>query len=129
LPGTECTTQAKDGACTGSAVCYKYCGPESQGYKTETCNGSKYVEEACTFSSTTNYACYSLDSVAPCASPPPSSTDSCSLPPCHPCGNADATGYYDSSGAAKIGYCVCTTSGKYSCGSTVAWPCPDGKGC
>jgi hypothetical protein len=129
LPGSACTTEAKDAACTGSAVCYKFCGPESQGYKALTCNGSKVVEGTCTFSSTANYACYSLTSVATCGATPPTASTACSISTCKPCGSSTDTGYYDSSSAAKVGYCVCTGSGKWSCASTGAWPCPSRTGC
>jgi hypothetical protein len=127
LPGTACTSESKDAACTGSAVCARFCGPDSQGYKTLTCNGSKYVEGACTFSSTTSYACYSVAAVSLCPSTPTAST-SCALDPCRPCGGSSGTTYYDSGGNEKTGYCVCT-NGRWSCASTSAWPCPGRTGC
>lgn len=127
LPGTACTTESKDAPCTDSAVCYKFCGPDSQGSKALTCNGSKYGEGACTFSATTSYACYSLAAVALCASSPTAGS-SCSLAPCKPCGGSSGTTYYDTGSNAKTGYCVCT-GGKWSCASTSAWPCPGKTGC
>jgi hypothetical protein len=127
LPSPACINENKDGSCTGSAVCYKTCGPDSQGQKTLTCNGSKLLESECTFSSTTNYACYRLTSVAKCASTPTAGTN-CSVDPCKPCGGSSGTVYYDSSNNPKAGYCVCTNS-KWSCASVTAWPCPDSPGC
>jgi hypothetical protein len=56
----------------------------------------------------------------------------CTAPPCMVCNSTGGiTGglYLDSSGAAKNGYCVCTSSGKWSCATTVNWPCPAGSGC
>jgi hypothetical protein len=129
FPGAACTTEVKDAGCTGSAVCYRYCGPESQGYKSEICNGSKFLEGDCTFSDTTNYACYSLTSVAACATTPPTTGSTCTISTCKPCGSSTTTGYKDSSGSAKIGYCVCTSDGKWSCAGTTTWPCPNGTGC
>jgi len=42
--------------------------------------------------------------------------------------------YLDSSGAVKIGYCVCTQPNAagvrtWSCASDTAWPCPLANGC
>ena len=127
IPNPLCTFEAKDAACTGSAVCYKDCGPDNQGNKTLTCTGTKYVEGVCTFSATTNYACYSLTGVALCAATPTASAD-CAIAQCKPCGGTSGTTYFDSSGTNKTGYCVCT-NGKWSCGSIGAWPCPGKTGC
>lgn len=129
LPGTACTSESKGAACTGSAVCYKTCGPENQGAKTLTCTNDTYVEGSCTFSATTNYACYRLTNVQVCAATPPTGGTTCTLAECQACGNATDTGYFDSGGNSKVGYCVCSASGKWSCASTTAWPCPDGTGC
>lgn len=129
LPGTACTTESSDANChSPGSLCYKYCGPESQGYKSLSCTGGKYVEGSCTFSSVVAYTCYALTSVAPCATTPPTSGASCSIEDCKTCGSSTSTGYYDGTKTAKIGYCVCS-EGKWSCASVGAWPCPGKTGC
>jgi hypothetical protein len=37
--------------------------------------------------------------------------------------------YLDSTGATKVGYCVCQASGKWTCAANTAWPCPGNTGC
>jgi hypothetical protein len=137
------TTQAgvpptKNGVCVAADVqlCYKTCGPNSAGFKTETCTGGVYVEGGtCQYDPAGDYSCYKLPDTAPAACPAtaPQSTLACTLPTCTVCGGtatAQTTGYLDSSAAAKVGYCVCTTSGKWSCATAVtAWPCPGNPGC
>jgi len=61
----------------------------------------------------------------------PCMINACTL--CNSTGGLPGGGYLDSAGAAKIGYCVCSTSAsgaqKWSCASDTAWPCPFGSGC
>jgi hypothetical protein len=139
-------------ACTAEdvPVCDKTCGPANVGYKTETCTDATYAEGDCTFPSTANYACFALpDPLADAATcptdAPPQHNSACSLTLCQTaaigtacaqttaceiCGVA--TGYLDSGGSSKTGYCVCimgSSGGKWACGSTTAWPCPAGNGC
>ena len=129
LPGAACTTESADAACHPAGVfCYKYCGPESQGYKVLSCAGGKYVEGLCTFSSSVDYRCYAVSSVAACAAAPPTAGTACSIEDCKTCGSSSGTGYYDGTKTAKIGYCVCS-EGKWSCASVGAWPCPGRTGC
>jgi hypothetical protein len=129
LPGVACTTESSDANCHPAGTsCYKYCGPESQGYKILSCTSGKYVEGLCTFSSVVDYACYALTSVAPCAAAPPTSGVSCSIEDCKACGSNTGTGYNDGTKTAKIGYCVCS-DGKWNCASVGAWPCPGRTGC
>jgi hypothetical protein len=115
--------------------CYKTCGPESKGFKSETCTGGSYVEQSgCDFPPG-NYACYKI----PVANDPtcptdatPQATKECSVAQCVPC-NLNGN-YLDSGGASKEGFCVCQAPGatgvsKWSCASKTAWPCPNGEGC
>ncbi|MES1205293.1 MAG: hypothetical protein ABUS79_05090, partial [Pseudomonadota bacterium] len=115
-----CTTQVKGGACVAPTdVCGKACGPDKKGAKLETCTAGAYAEGLCEFPAA-DYSCYKV-TAATVACPPGTTTTSgmntCDAAACAPC-----SGYTDSSGAAKVGYCVCT-AGKWSCGSTKEWPC------
>ena len=129
LPGTACTTESTGAKCTGTAVCDSYCGPDSQGYRTLTCSSGKIVSSNCNFSTTTNYACYKISSAKACTTLPRAG-QACAVPVCQACGSGTTTGYDDSSGAAKVGYCVCSNS-KWTCGDILskAWPCPGGTDC
>jgi len=126
----------KGGACTGtdSQLCYKTCGPNSVGFKSETCTGGIYAEQSgCDFPANGDYACYKIPTTisSMCPTTVPKASDPCTVPACTPC-NLNGS-YADSSGAAKQGYCVCPASasgmGKWTCASGTAWPCPNGKGC
>ncbi len=129
----------KNGICieTDPQLCFKTCGPQSIGFKSETCTAGVYVEQSgCSFPADLDYSCYKIPAAIDPSCPtdaPPQATTVCNVAPCTLC-NVNG-GYLDSSGAAKTGYCVCpppsTTTGtsKWSCASTTAWPCPAGKGC
>ena len=131
----------KAGACVAAdpQLCYKTCGPQSSGFKSETCTGGAYAEQSgCTFPDTLDAACFKLPTAqdATCPAAPPMASSECTVAPCTLCnGGGGPTGtYLDSKGASKIGYCVCPAPGasgtsKWSCASTDAWPCPGGKGC
>jgi hypothetical protein len=128
----------KNGVCAPADIqfCYKTCGPSSVGFKTETCNGGVYVEgSTCQFDPAGDYSCYKLPDTVPasCPATAPQSTMACSVPTCTVCGGtatAQTTGYLDSSGAAKLGYCVCTAGLRWTCAALlVAWPCPGHPGC
>jgi hypothetical protein len=120
-------------------LCYKTCGPQSVGYKSETCIGTAYMEQSgCSFpnDATSDYSCFKIPAAPPAACPTTTITAStaCTVAACTPC--ADATGhYYDSTMMLKTGYCVCPApampggTSKWSCASDTAWPCPTGKGC
>jgi hypothetical protein len=127
----------KNGICidTDPQLCYKTCGPESIGFKSETCTAGVYVEQSgCSFPPG-DYSCYRIPvALDPsCPAEVPQATTVCTVAPCTPC-NVNG-GYLDSSGAAKTGYCVCpapsssTGISKWSCAMTSAWPCPAGQGC
>jgi hypothetical protein len=61
----------------------------------------------------------------------------CDIPECTPCNTLQGLvggQYFDASGAAKVGWCVCpppdaTGTRLWSCASDTAWPCPLGAGC
>jgi hypothetical protein len=136
LTTAEGVAPTKNGVCTDAdpQLCYKTCGPQSIGFKSETCTTGAYVEQSgCSFPTGVDYACYKIpDSLdASCPTTAPQSGTSCAVAACTPC-NVEG-GYLDSSGAAKTGYCVCPESssgtGKWSCASATAWPCPTGEGC
>ena len=126
----------KSGNCTATdpQLCYKTCGPRSSGFKSETCQGGVYVEQSgCSFPPG-DYSCYKIPlTMDPtCPTTAPQANMSCSVAECVLCSDA-AGGYLDSTGAAKTGYCVCpattTGTGKWSCASSTAWPCPANQGC
>ncbi len=129
----------KNGICTDvdPQLCYKTCGPQSIGFKSETCTAGVYVEQSgCSFLTGQDYSCYkipaAIDASCPTDAAPQASTP-CTVATCTLC-NLNG-GYLDSSGAAKTGDCVCpepsATTGvsKWSCASSTAWPCPAGQGC
>jgi hypothetical protein len=116
-------------------LCYKTCGPNSIGFKSENCTAGAYVEQSgCSFLPGVDFSCYKVPTTvdATCPTTAPQASSLCTVAPCVVCGGT--TGYADSSGAAKTGYCVCPAPGaagtsKWSCASTTAWPCPAGQGC
>jgi hypothetical protein len=139
---TCASTVAKAGTCaaTDQQLCYKTCGPADTGFKSETCNGGSYTEGSCTFPPG-DYTCEALPTSIPAACPTTapeagSAQPACTVPTCTVCGGynmngttpTQTTGYLDSTGAPKVGYCVCAGSTPatmhWSCASTTAWPCP-----
>ena len=127
----------KAGACTAAdpQVCYKGCGPQNSGFKSETCTAGAYAEQSgCTFPPEGDYSCFKIPATVDAACPTTTITAStpCTVAACTAC--TDATKhYYDSQMNLKVGYCVCpastTGTSKWSCASDTAWPCPTGKGC
>jgi hypothetical protein len=127
----------KGGACTPSdtQLCYKTCGPQSIGFKSETCVGGLYVEQSgCSFPADQDYACYKIPAAVSttCPTAVPQASQACTVAECTLCNVGGM--YLDSGGASKEGYCVCPAGGssgsrKWSCASSTAWPCPAGKGC
>jgi hypothetical protein len=128
----------KNGICldTDPQLCYKTCGPESIGFKSETCVAGVYVEQfGCSFQEDRDYSCYKIPTTidASCPKTVPQASTVCTVAACTLC-NING-GYFDSSGASKSGYCVCpapsdaTGVSKWSCAMSSAWPCPGGKGC
>ncbi len=126
----------KGSACDNSSVrfCYRTCGPDSVGYKSETCQRGAYVEQSgCDFPASEDYSCYQVPRRLPTECPPgvPRAADPCQIAPCVVCfgGTTANPLYQDSTGTQKDGYCVCSDAGAWTCGSTTAWPCPGGSGC
>jgi hypothetical protein len=127
----------KNGACTATdpQLCYKTCGPQSVGFKSETCTGGAYAEQSgCTFPDGADYSCYKIPGAidASCPTTAPKAGDACTVATCTLCNVGG--GYLDSSGNPKTGYCVCPAPGaggvsKWSCASATSWPCPSGSGC
>jgi hypothetical protein len=120
--------ETKGGACSATVgegkSCYNTCGPDSVGYKLETCTGGLYAEGMCAYLSSRDYSCYKIPATLPaCPMDPTGKTASqaCTVPTCMPCG----PNYGDSGGVGKVGYCVCNAGGKWTCGSTNSnsWPC------
>ena len=127
----------KGGVCTAAdtQLCYKTCGPQSIGFKSETCTAGLYVEQAgCNFPPEADYACYKVPMPvsASCPAAVPQASQACEVAECTPCNFGGL--YADSGGAQKEGYCVCPKAGsagtrKWTCASSTAWPCPGNKGC
>jgi hypothetical protein len=137
VPPTAAGAPTKGGACTAAdaQLCYKTCGPQSVGFKSETCMTGAYVEQSgCSFPTGMDYGCYKIPTTidASCPMMPPQASQPCSVAACVVC-NAGGN-YLDSSGASKAGFCVCPAAGasgssKWTCASSTAWPCPAGQGC
>ena len=138
------STVVKGGACTPSdqQFCYKRCGPESIGVKTDTCTtGGVHVEmSGCTFDPSNDYSCYKIPTsanVACAAGTTPQASAPCEVPTCMLCNRLQGMvggQYVDSTGAPKVGWCVCRAPNEagmrtWSCASDTAWPCPLGAGC
>ena len=133
---------AQGGACTAmdQQFCYKPCGPEGAGVRSETCRSSGlYAEmEGCSYDPTRDYSCYRIPAEpdAACAAAPQAGA-ACDLPACRPCnsrGGIVRGEYFSAAGAATTGWCVCQepdAAGKrtWSCANASTWPCPLGSGC
>lgn len=127
----------KAGACTAAdpQLCYKTCGPQSIGFKSETCTSGAYVEQSgCDFKDDLDASCYKIPTTLDpsCPATAPQAGKECTVNACTPCSDSTGT-YLDSSAAPKVGYCICPESTsatrKWSCASLTAWPCPQGMGC
>jgi hypothetical protein len=133
---------AQGGACTATdqQFCYKPCGPEGAGVRSETCRSSGlYAEmDGCSYDPTRDYSCYRIpvEPDAACAGAPQAGTP-CDLPACRPCNSRGGIArgeYFSAAGAATTGWCVCEApdaAGKrtWSCANAPTWPCPLGSGC
>jgi hypothetical protein len=133
---------AKGIACTAAdpQLCYKTCGPNDVGFKSETCMAGLYAEQSgCSFPDNLDASCYKIpatvDPSCPATAPMASDPAGCNVAACTLCSVSGM--YLNSTGMSKPGYCVCpaadpanpTKLRKWSCASTTAWPCPDGEGC
>jgi hypothetical protein len=129
LKGTPCTS-------ADPKLCYRPCGPNQVGWKTETCTAGVYAEGDCSFSADKDYSCYKIpdeiDEAACGISEPPAATQPCDAPLCMSC---NVQGFYQDSGNdLKEGFCSCREADaggvrRWTCASTVAWPCPFSQGC
>ncbi|HEY7371033.1 MAG TPA: hypothetical protein VIF57_02570 [Polyangia bacterium] len=139
------STVAKGGACAATDIqfCYKTCGPEKAGVKSETCQTSGTYSEmsGCTFDQAKDFSCYKLPAAADPTCPAgmtPKASDPCTADMCHACNSMQGVAggqYLDSSGAAKSGFCVCQAANAsgarvWSCATdNGSWPCPGNPGC
>jgi hypothetical protein len=138
------STVTKGGPCTPTdqQFCYKTCGPEKTGVKTETCTtAGTYAEmSGCSFDPSKDYACYKIPTAANTQCPAgvtPMGSMACDVPHCVLCnslGGVVGGQYNDSSGAPKVGWCTCQEPNSagmrtWTCASDTAWPCPLGRGC
>lgn len=126
-------------ACTDDdpQLCWRKCGPQSVGWKSETCTSGVYAEGDCVFPTDGDYACFAIpeEQHADCPTTTeemPQASAECDVPECNLCNVEDQ--YMTSTGEVKVGYCVCqppNTEGTrtWTCASGTAWPCPLGQGC
>jgi len=129
LKGTPCTS-------ADVKVCYRPCGPSQVGWKKEQCKAGVYAEEDCLFPEDMDFSCYRIPDVideAACGvTAPPAATGECTAPLCMPC-NFEGS-YQDTGADVKEGYCTCREPDaegvrRWTCASTMAWPCPSSRGC
>jgi hypothetical protein len=94
----------------------------------------------CSFDPFRDFSCYKLPVAANPICPAgitPMASGPCDIPHCSLCNSLQGTvggQYLDSTGAPKVGWCVCqepnaTGMRTWSCASDTAWPCPLGAGC
>jgi len=126
----------KGASCEPSSVqlCYRTCGPNSIGFKSETCAQGSYTEQnGCSFPTGVDYSCYQIPNTRPSACPvgTPRATQACQIAQCTLCfgGTVNSPTYQDSGGTQKDGYCVCSDAGAWTCASLSSWPCPGSAGC
>jgi hypothetical protein len=123
-------------------LCYRTCGPEQSGVKAEQCTTAWAYQEmsGCSFDPTRDYSCYRIPSVVNAACPTgvlPQASAACNVPTCTPCNSTQGLpggGYLDSTGASRIGFCVCQPPNAagvrtWSCATDTQWPCPLQTGC
>jgi len=134
-----CPAATCGNSCTGLPPCRKTCGPARSGYRDCACDAATqmWACTGCNFDPVNDYSCFKLPDPVPAC--PPDGTDPsgaqlplaaspCTLAPCQPCGSSTAPGYRDSTGAPKVGFCICVPSGQpgqggvYSCASVADWP-------
>ena len=139
------STVIKNGAClpTDQQFCYKTCGPEKTGVKTEMCTtAGTYAEmSGCTFEPSQGFLLLQDPDRGqhgvPGGPEPQGSMDCGTVPHCKLCnslGGIVGGTYLDSGGAPKTGWCTCqepngTACARWTCASDTAWPCPLGAGC
>jgi len=123
-------------------LCYRTCGPEKVGVKSETCTtaGTYQQMSGCAFDPARDHSCYRIPTTANTVCPVDVTIQAsmpCDVPTCTLCNTAQGLPggqFLDSTGAAKTGYCVCQAPNAagtrtWSCASDSTWPCPLGNGC
>ena len=135
--GDPCPAPTRANSCSGFVDCWKTCGPARSGFRNCSCDASGTLKciAACLYDPGQDRSCYALpDPVPSCpanaadaATRLPQASSPCQLDPCRPCGSSTEPGYLDSSGAPKVGYCICvpnpdTGVSVYSCASVAEWP-------
>jgi hypothetical protein len=115
-------------------TCFQTCGPLRSGIKNCSCTAGMWNCPVCGYDPAANFSCFRPPAVTSACPPDPTKPpdpsgmnlpqngDGCSLPVCTPCGSASGSAYRDAVGAPKIGFCVCSTEGVYSCASINEWP-------
>jgi hypothetical protein len=111
----------KSTTCTAEGLaCPKTCGIENKGTKTCTCTAGVFVCESvaptCHYAAGTALDCYRLPTPVPACPAATVHNGTCSATACMPC-----SGYADSQGVAKTGYCVCVGT-QWKCASDKEWP-------
>src|SRR5262245_21695184 len=96
-------------------LCYKTCGPEKTGVKAVMCSTAGIYSEmaGCAFDPNRDYSCYAIPTAINMACPQgttpqaslPCAVDHCVL--CNSLGGLVGGQYFDSGGAAKVGWCTC----------------------
>jgi len=133
----------KGGTCAATDIqlCFKSCGPDKTGVKSETCSAAGVYEEmdGCRFDPNGDYSCYKIETVANtrCPMGTPTASQTCNTATCTACNNnrgAQGGQYFDASGTPQVGYCVCEPANSagmrvWSCAPEMQWPCPDSSGC
>jgi len=145
VEGGPCPATVSKGVPCGPSdvqLCYKTCGPEKVGTKSETCLAAgTYAEmSGCNFDSSRDYSCYKISTAENSMCPSgvtPQASQACDVAPCVVCNSLQGLSggnFLDSAGAAKIGYCVCQQPNSagvrtWSCATDTSWPCPFANGC
>ena len=136
---------AKGVACaaTDSAVCYKTCGPEKSGVKSETCTTAGIYAEmsGCSFDPAKDFACYKIPAAANTVCPAgvtPQASHGLHVAECTVCNSTrrSASGGVHRlerraprSATASARRANAAGTRTWSCASDTAWPCPLGSGC
>jgi hypothetical protein len=122
--------------------CYKPCGPEGVGVKSETCQSSGLYTEmvGCSYDPARDYGCYRIPhapNTGCTGGQTPQAGKPCGAPTCTPCNSRDGLlggEFASAAGGVSAGWCVCQPpdaagARTWSCTNASQWPCPIGKGC
>jgi len=127
---------------TDEQFCYKRCGPDGVGVKSETCQSSGLYTEmvGCAYDLSSDYSCYRIPSAPNVGCPSgqrPQAGRPCELARCTVCnslGGLAGGEFAGGAGAVSAGWCVCQAANAagvrtWSCAGDTTWPCPIGIGC